>query len=297
MKKLLVFVIVLLLTTLLLTPFITANSDKDKPLQATDVELVKKITVRGKPQGGKPSKDSATGILGIPCSGNKYAIVIGISNYPGTANDLQYADDDAESMSYALINLYGYSSNNIRLLTNMDATYTNIYNAINNVKSQAVSGDEIFFFFSGHGAKGVADDGDSEKIDESIVSHDVSNLIFIWDGQLKTWFEGFHTSRIIFVFDSCLSGGMTDLKVPGRVINMATTESGTGYEFDSLGHGQFSYYFVNEGMINGKADKYDHNGDHVQDDVTIEEAFDYARANCVIQKPTISDSFENDLLP
>jgi hypothetical protein len=296
MKKLLVFVIVLLLTTLLLTPFITANSDKDKPLQATDVELVKKITVRGKPQGGKPSKDSATGILGIPCSGNKYAIVIGISDYPGNANDLQYADDDAESMSYALTNLYGYLPQNIHLLEDMNATYDNILAAVNDVKNQAGPNDEIFFFFSGHGAKGVADDGDSEKIDESIVSHNGFNLVFIWDGQLKTWFKDF-PSRIIFVFDSCVAGGMTDLKDTGRVINMATTESGTGYEFDSLEHGQFSYYFVNEGMIKGKADKYDHNGDYVQDDVTIEEAFDYARANCIIQKPTISDSFENDLLP
>jgi hypothetical protein len=296
MKKLLVFVIVLLLTTLLLTPFITANSDKDKPLQATNVELVKKITVRGKPQGGKPSKDSATGILGIPCSGNKYAIVIGISDYPGNANDLQYADDDAESMSYALTNLYGYLPQNIHLLEDMNATYDNILAAVNDVKNQAGPNDEIFFFFSGHGAKGVADDGDSEKIDESIVSHNGFNLVFIWDGQLKTWFKDF-PSRIIFVFDSCVAGGMTDLKDTGRVINMATTESGTGYEFDSLEHGQFSYYFVNEGMIKGKADKYDHNGDYVQDGVTIEEAFDYARANCIIQKPTISDSFENDLLP
>jgi hypothetical protein len=257
---------------------------------------VKKITVRGKPQGGKPSKDSATGILGIPCSGNKYAIVIGISDYPGNANDLQYADDDAESMSYALTNLYGYLPQNIHLLEDMNATYDNILAAVNDVKNQAGPNDEIFFFFSGHGAKGVADDGDSEKIDESIVSHNGFNLVFIWDGQLKTWFKDF-PSRIIFVFDSCVAGGMTDLKDTGRVINMATTESGTGYEFDSLEHGQFSYYFVNEGMIKGKADKYDHNGDYVQDDVTIEEAFDYARANCIIQKPTISDSFENDLLP
>jgi hypothetical protein len=295
MKKLLVFIIVLLLTTLLLTPFTTANSDRDKPLQATDIELVKKITVCGKPQGGKPSKDSATGILGEQCSGKKYAIVIGISDYPGTANDLKYADDDAKSMKDALINPYRYPSNNIHLLTDMDATFNNILAAINDVKHKATSNDEVFFFFSGHGAKGTADDGDSEKIDESIVCHDGSKLVFVWDGQLKTWFEGFNTSRIIFVFDSCLSGGMTDLNAKERVISMATTESGTGYEFSSLEHGQFTYYFVVEGMLNGKADTYDNIPD--KNDVTIEEAFDYTKANCTIQKPTISDSFDNDLLP
>jgi len=43
------------------------------------------------------------------------------------------------------------------------------------------------------------------------------------------------------------------------------------------------------------ADKYDNLPGWA--DVTVEEAFDYARANCQMQKPTISDSFVNDLLP
>jgi len=297
MKKLLVFIIVLFLTTLLLTPFTTANSNRDKPLQATDVELVKKITVQGKPQGGKPSKGSATGILGTECSGDKYAIVIGISDYPGTANDLQYADDDADSVDYALRTLYGYLPTNIYLLKNMDATFDNILAAINNVKSKAKVNDEVFFFFSGHGAKGTADDGDSEKIDESIVSHDASKLIFIWDGQLKTWFKDFNTSRIIFVFDSCLAGGMTDLASVGRVINMACSENGVSYESAQWGggHGQFTYYFIDEGMLKGYAEKPDDTPSIL--DVTVEEAFDYALANCTMQKPVISDQFTNDLLP
>lgn len=254
------------------------------------MELVKKISVKGKPQGGKPSKRAATGTLGTSCSRTKYAIVIGISDYPGSANDLQYADDDAITMRAVLHDLYGY--NNITLLTNMDATRDAIYSAVNDVKSKAKSDDEVFFFFSGHGAKGNAQDGDSEKIDESIISHDGSKLVPIWDGELKQWFEEFKTSRIIFVFDSCLSGGMTDLQAPGRIINMATTESGTGYEFDSLQHGQFTYYFAIEGMNEGRADTYYHDGI-----VTVEEAFDYTLANCVFQKPTISDSFDYDLLP
>jgi hypothetical protein len=48
-------------------------------------------------------------------------------------------------------------------------------------------------------------------------------------------------------------------------------------------------------MEYGKADTYD-NTPGVPD-VTDEEAFDYSLANCIFQKPTISDSFTNDLLP
>ena len=122
------------------------------------------------------------------CSGAKYAIIVGISDYPGTANDLQYCDDDAQDMYNALTTLYGYNSNNIHLLLNMDASFTAIRDAINDIKSKAVAGDEVVFFFSGHGTKGVADDGDKEKTDEAIVSHDGNpsgSFIDIWDGQLR----------------------------------------------------------------------------------------------------------------
>lgn len=296
MKKLIVAILVAVLVLVLITPAALAKPDKDKPLPATDVELVKKVTLHGKPGGGgKPAKQAATGILGAPSSGDKYAIIVGISDYPGTANDLQYCDDDALDIYNALTTLYGYSPSNIHLLRDMGANFTAIQGAIDDIKAQEVAGDEVVFFFSGHGANGRANDGDTEKIDEAIVSHDgAENLIYIWDGQLKNWFAGFNTSRIIFIFDSCLAGGMTDLKGTDRIINMACSESGVSYEDDSWQNGQFTYFFVDQGMLASKADKYDNIAGVA--DVTIEEAFDYAKANCQMQTPTISDSFSNDLL-
>lgn len=303
MKKLLIAILVAVLVLVLLTPAALAKPDKDKPLPATDVELVKKVTLRGRPAGrGRPVRQAATGVLGTPSSGDKYAILVGISDYPGTANDLQYSDDDAQDIRNALITLYGYSSDNIHLLLDLDASFTAIQNAINDIKSKAVAGDEVVFFFSGHGTKGKVDDGDKENIDEAIVSHDGNpsgSLIYIWDGQLRDWFADFNTSRIIFIFDSCLAGGMTDLKGTNRIINMACSESGVSYEGGLWQNGQFTYFFVEQGMSEGQADRYDHDNDSIlpeATDVVVEEAFDYAKANCQMQKPTISDSFSNDLL-
>ena len=121
----------------------------------------------------------------------------------------------------------------------------------------------------------------------------------IWDGELREWFSDFNTTRIIFIFDSCLAGGMTDLKGTNRIINMACSERGVPYEGGSWQNGQFTYFFVEQGMSWGQADRYDHDGDGIlleATDVVVEEAFDYAKANCRMQKPTISDSFSNDLL-
>jgi hypothetical protein len=303
MKRLMVGVLVAVLVLVLIAPAVLAKPDMNKPLPATDVELVKKVTLRGKPGGGGgPVRQAATGLLGeqLGTGADRYAIIVGISDYPGTGSDLQYCDDDADDIYAALTTLYGYSPDNIHLLLNMDASFTAIQGAISDVKSQEVAGDEVVFFFSGHGTKAVADDGDKEKTDEAIVSHDGNpsgRLVAIWDGQLKAWFSGFNTSRIIFIFDSCLAGGMTDLQSPGRLINMACSESGVSYEDASWGNGQFTYYFVAQGMLAGKADRYDHDNNATCRDVTIEEAFDYAKANCQVQKPIISDSFDNDLLP
>jgi hypothetical protein len=298
MKKLIVAILVAVMVLVLITPAVLAKPEMDKSLPATDVELVKKITLHGKPGGGgggKPAKQAATGILGTNVSGDKYAIIIGISDYPGDDADLEYCDDDAQDMYDALTTLYGYNSSNIHLVLNMTASFDVIRDAISDIESREVAGDEVVFFFSGHGANGVADDRDKERMDEAIVAHNGSSLVAIWDGQLKDWFAGFNTTRIIFIFDSCLAGGMTDLQAPGRVINMACSESGLSYEGNWGENGDFTYFFVDRGMLGSQADRYDHDN-NTSPDVTIEEAFDYTKANCRMQKPTISDSFINDLL-
>lgn len=305
MSKLLTAVLVAALLLVFVAP--TALAEPEKNGQATNVELVKKVTVKGKPAGGgKPSPYATTGQLGapLPDGASKYAILVGISDYPGDAYDLSYCDDDALDMKAALTQ-YGYTESDIYLLLDLQATRQNIKSAIDTVKRQANTKDEVVFFFSGHGSKGTwaPDDSqdmqqgvDLDSIDESIVAHDGSQLVNIWDGELRQWFAGLGAARIVFVFDSCLAGGMTDLAGANRVINMACTEKGVSYEFTGLQNGQFTYFFADEGMLQGLADKFDHDQNASTRDVTVEEAFDYAKASCRIQKPGIADSYSNDLL-
>ncbi len=288
-----------------------------KPVPATNVELVKKATIKtpGPPivppsQDKKKKEGVATGILGDSVSGGRYAIVVGISDYPGDANDLNYCDDDAEEMYHALINVYGFSQADIVKLIDKEGTEASggtlvatreaILTAIEELSAKVVPGDEVVFFFSGHGTKGIADDGDKERIDEAVAAHDGTKIVPIWDGELKAAFSEFTTSRIIFVFDTCLAGGMkNDLEASGRVIAMATTETGTAIESSELENGEFSYYFVDKGTLQGDANIHDYDADeqlYEPDQVTVEEAFDYAKANCNYDKPTIGDYFVNDLL-
>jgi len=289
--------------------------DRNNPVPATDVELAQKVTVFDTPRAGasakpapsKPSKSSAaaTGILGTECTGDRYAIVIGISDYPGTGSDLMYSDNDAQDMALTLTSVYGFNPANIVMLVDSEgteagggalvATRSNILSAIETIAATATADDEVVFFFSGHGGKGRASDGDNEATDECIWSHDGSNFVPIWDGELKAAFSGYQTSRIVFVFDSCYAGGMTDLAAPGRIIAMASAEKSLSYEWSSLGNGEFTYYMIEQGMTLGLAEKPDNTPNVL--DVTVEEAFDYAKVNRMRNTPTVSDLFTNDLLP
>ncbi len=274
-----------------------ARVNKEVPVFARDVELAQKVQIKGGKASAKPPKTSssaATGVLGAPVGGEKYAIVIGISDYPGTASDLQYCDDDARDMVDALEG-YGFSSDNIITLTDGAATRAAIIDAIRYVAAQAGADDEVVFFFSGHGGRGKADDFDKEAIDECIWSHDGSSFIPIWDGELAAEFSAYDTNRIVFIFDSCYAGGMTDLKGAGRIVAMATTENTLSAEYTALENGEFTYYMIDQGMIACLADRYDSMAG--VPDVTIEESWDYARLNCKYDSLTISDSFTNDLLP
>lgn len=305
----LILAISLLLPTTVVgaSPDNSNKPDKEQPVPAQNVHIVKKVTVKPGPPITPPGKNkpgknegAATGILGAPVSGDKYAIVVGISDYPGSSYDLNYCDDDAVDMVIALTTVYEFT--NVELLIDGDATRSDILTAIENIP---VDAGEVIFSFSGHGAYGEADDGDYEIVDEAIIAHDGTNIVPIWDGELRDAFSGLST-RIVFVFDTCMAGGMTDLEDNDRVVCMAASETEYSYEYATLQNGQFTYYFVEQGILQGFADSYDHDNDKIRakgrnpgepDDVVIEEAFDYANKKCKRQNPVISDSFNNDLLP
>ena len=284
---------------------LSARQDKlnpHQPVPATNLVLAPKITLRGNPPrpagGGSRRRAAATGVLGALCNGAKYAIVAGISDYPGVRNDLEYADDDAIDMAKVLEMTYGFPVDRILLLVDHEATRANIMGAIEALGARATADDEVVFFFSGHGMSGVAADGDHERRDEAIVTYHPLSLAPLWDGELREAFRDFQTNRIIFIFDICMAGGMNDLQAPGRVILMAAPERGYAYEGDEWGHGELTYYLM-EGVVTGAANTHDY-GFRVLSEpalVTAEQAFDYTRTNCTWDRPVIGDSFPDDLLP
>jgi hypothetical protein len=158
-------------------------------------------------------------------AGGKYALVIGISDYSGTANDLTYCDDDATDWKARLIK-EGYS---VTALLDLSATKTNIESAVDELASLSIAGNEIAFCYSGHGSKG------------GIVSTD---LYYIGSSFFKTKFTAAKSTKMFFCFDACQIGIMgTDLNAPGRVIALASNKTSYSYDGDAtMKNGVYTYY-------------------------------------------------------
>jgi uncharacterized caspase-like protein len=287
-------VLAALLLLILAVPIFASSVQPQPQLQVKGgVNLQAIEASRGKPSDLKPSHGAiATGVVSyLPEGGDKWAVIIGISDYSGTINDLNYCDDDAQEFYNALLG-YGWLPSHVKLLIDEKATKQNIMDAIVWMEGKEGASDEVVFFYSGHGTTSNYDvDDDGEKKDECIVPWECDTAYFIWDGNLKQSFEGFESKRIMFYFDSCFSGGMTDLAGDGRLILMASKENQLSIESSALQNGQFTYYFVDQGMVSKQADV---NHDAL---VTFEEAFDYASVYCQRQTPTSFDGFVNDMLP
>jgi hypothetical protein len=218
---------------------------------------------------------------------DKWAVVIGISEYEGTDHDLQYCDDDALDMYEFLVDM-GYDDEHIALLVDDDATGDAIYDAISWMEDNEGADSECVFFYSGHGTTTKDSDGDEgrgDKVDEAIVCWELKGIL---DDDLVEAFAGFESTKIALIFDSCFSGGMDDLAGTGRVVVTACKE--TQYSYDgpsSMQNGVFSYYYISalasEGTIEGA---YDASADSAHDFI-----FQYYHAK---MDPQLYDGYSGD---
>lgn len=223
----------------------------------------------------------------------KWALIIGIADYKGTGSDLWHPDEDAKEMYSELTKQQGYPKQNVKLLTNRGATASAISAAISWLVASEKAGDEVVFFYSGHGLSAPdSDDWDSDAesdgYDEMIVSYDFYGLP---DGWLKQKFAAIESTKFALMFGSCNSGGMfdddNDLQGAGRIIASACRADQYGWDYLSLGNTLWGYYFVDEALLDNRAG-------------SIEAAHAYAYPRVTAQQPDsqpqLYDNYAGDFL-
>lgn len=145
---------------------------------------------------------------------DKFALLVGL-NYVGTSYQLSGCINDVNNVKSILTQDYNYSDGNIVLLTDdtpQQPTKQNILGELTNMLKNSISGDRIFFQYSGHGSYTYDASGDEKDgRDETIVPIDLQEIT---DDQLRSIFVNNLKPgvRVFALFDSCHSGTVMDLR-------------------------------------------------------------------------------------
>jgi hypothetical protein len=159
---------------------------------------------------------------------HKYALVIGISNYEGTQNDLTYCDDDATDWK-SFLQAEGYTVN---ILLDLQATAENIEAALTQLIANEDADDYVVFTYSGHGYN-------YPGYGSCIISTD---LYYMTHGYMESFFDTAESQHIYFAFDACEIGGMQGLVETGRVGAFASNAKLSYDGFSDMKNGVFTYY-------------------------------------------------------
>ncbi len=148
-------------------------------------------------------------------SGSKYAIIVGVANYPPPQVSLTYTDDDAVALGQWLATLPGWDADNILVLTNLQATTAAFRAALDIVSSIASADDLLLVYFSGHGTYYDDMNGDeTDGYDEALLFYDYTNPML--DDTLALLLEQVPMQRLAVIADACYSGGQLDSRAAGH---------------------------------------------------------------------------------
>lgn len=145
-------------------------------------------------------------------SPRKKALLVGINKYRLGGNDLQGCVNDTETMYSLLVNQFKFDPANVRALVDERATKRGILERLEWLLTGYKVGDELVFFYSGHGSQVRDRNGDelNDQLDEILCPHDLNWDDPLTDDYLGALFKqipkGIHLTMIC---DSCHSGTMS----------------------------------------------------------------------------------------
>lgn len=154
----------------------------------------------------------------------KRALIIGIGNYPIESGWCKIHGDNDVPLINDILTSKGFSTNNIKCLTNENATRKNIVKSFNQLIKQSQSNDILYIHFSTHGQQIVDTDGDeADGLDEAIIPFDAQKTFVkgayegknhLIDDELNLYLTSLRkkigkAGSLLVVIDACHSGDAT----------------------------------------------------------------------------------------
>jgi hypothetical protein len=212
------------------------------------------------------SADQRAPFTGFPSGGDpdgRYALLVGIGDYPGTEADLGNAPiEDANIMRRMLVDHFGFDPANVVTLNDADATRENIAQGIAQHLGQAGPNGVAFFFYSGHGTQIGENIGVTGSLDPENAEGDQAIYVYgadyessvILDEELGYLIETIDAGRAMVAVDACFSGSVTrgafapkgvDLSAPGVAEHVNLPTNFITSELKALNLTDFSLGFGN----------------------------------------------------
>ncbi len=185
-----------------------------------------------------------------------FAVMVGISDYPGTGNDLPLTAEDARKLQQALQRQGTLAAESV-ILTDGQATRANVRQAFQRVAAAAGPNDLFLFFYSGHGnqVRGTVSTTEPDGKNETIEMVDGA----ITDDELNTMFQQVRSSTSLLILDSCFSGGFARNVVsrPGVMGLFSSEEDLTSSVAEKFQAGGFLSHFIQTGFAGGADENRD----------------------------------------
>lgn len=182
-----------------------------------------------------------------------YAVMVGISDYPGSGNDLPLTAEDARKLREALARQGALAGESITLI-DAQATRSALQQAFQQVAAAAGPNDLFLFFYSGHGnqQRGRISATEPDGKDETIELYDGT----VTDDELAALLQQVRAQTALVILDSCFSGGFARDVVsrPGVMGLFSSEEDLTSSVAEKFQAGGFLSHFVQTGL-SGEADE------------------------------------------
>ena len=141
----------------------------------------------------------------------KRALLVGINQYEQAQFNLAGCVNDVLEMGKILKENYGFSDGDMRVVTDAQATRSNIMESLTNLLSGTSAGDQLLFYFAGHGTqKGFEVDGEPAGRDQAIVPYEITINSLVTDNELFGIIAPRLAPDVKFTafYDCCHSGTM-----------------------------------------------------------------------------------------
>jgi len=199
-----------------------------------------------------PERDPAPAPTG---RGNVYGVFVGISDYEGEDNDLEYTADDARMIGRALALGGRMRDGDAVTLVDRQATGANVRRAIAEIGRRAGPDDLFVFFFSGHGdrvQRAGRQAADPDGFDETISLYDGD----VSDDEMNTLLAPV-PGAVLLILDSCFSGGFSKdvISSPRRMGLFSSEEDVTSGVADKFRAGGYLSKFFADAVGERRADK------------------------------------------